>query len=106
MTRRALLGLGLASIMAMALVPVATADTFGSLTGDNVTADAQFSRWSGGVRQEWSILALRDRLAHTRTIDVSYSADKAITCRDGSDGSISRFFECSGAMGRSSSARH
>lgn len=90
--RRGLASLWLVGILVIGLAPMAVADTFGSLTGDQDTAEVQFSRWHDGVRQDWFVFALRDRLAGVTTVDASYSADRAITCRDGSDGSVSTFF--------------
>jgi hypothetical protein len=94
--RRALVGLGLAAIVAVGLAPVATADTFGSLTGDEDIVDVQFSRTNDGVREDWFVFALRDHLAGTTTISVGTYSERTITCRDGSDGSFSTFFDGSG----------
>jgi hypothetical protein len=76
----------------MSLAPAAAADTFGSLTGDELTADVQFTRWNDGSRQDWFVFATRDRLAGTTAVGASYFSDRVITCRDGSDGFVSIFF--------------
>jgi hypothetical protein len=91
--RRAFASLALAGILVIGLAPAAAADTFGSLTGDELTAEVQFSRWHDGSRQDWFVFAVRDRLAGTTTVDATYNSERSITCRDGSDGSVlSSFF--------------
>ncbi len=109
MTRRALLGLGLASIMA---------------TGPGPGGDGRYVRLADGRPGDrpGAVLAVERRgapglgrlrafgtaLPATTTVGVSYSSEKSITCRDGSDGSIFRFFEGGGSgsffVGRSLAA--